>query len=231
MCVTQCSPAAKIGRFFSTAGVNAMSDSGSISLWLAQLKEGDGDAAQRVWERYYHRLVGLARKKLGDMPRRANDEEDVVQSALNSFFVRARNGNFPQLKDRDDLWSLLVVITARKALNQRMHQRRAKRGGGLVRGESILDGPEPSDAGIAQIVGDEPTPEFAAQVTEQLNQLMDDLDDPTHRVIALWKLEGRTNPEIARHLDCSLSAVERKLRLIRQRLSRLEKQLESELTD
>jgi DNA-directed RNA polymerase specialized sigma24 family protein len=49
---------------------------------------------------------------------------------------------------------------------------------------------------------------------------MDSLDDPSHRLILLWKLEERTNPEIARHLDCSLSAVERKLRLIRNRLNK-----------
>jgi DNA-directed RNA polymerase specialized sigma24 family protein len=67
-------------------------------------------------------------------------------------------------------------------------------------------------------VGAEPTPEFAAQVTEELDRVMEALPEPTHRVITLWKLEGRTNPEIARHLDCSLSAVERKLRLVRGQL-------------
>ena len=41
----------------------------------------------------------------------------------------------------------------------------------------------------------------------------------SQRVIALWKMEGRTNPEMARHLDCSLSAVERKLRAIRDKLA------------
>jgi DNA-directed RNA polymerase specialized sigma24 family protein len=55
-------------------------------------------------------------------------------------------------------------------------------------------------------------------MVEQIERVMELLEDPTHRVIALWKLEGRTNPEIASHLDCSLSAVERKLRLIRHRV-------------
>jgi RNA polymerase sigma factor (sigma-70 family) len=192
-----------------------MTDSGSVSLWIQQLKAGDANAAQPLWERYYHRLVGLARKKLADMPRRAIDEEDVVQSAFNSLFHRAREGHFPQLSDRDDLWRLMVVITARKAINQRNHERRAKRGSGKVHDQAAINHDDsPFDDCFAQIVGNEPTPEFAAQVAEQLEMIMEKLSDPTHRVVILWKLEGRTNPEIARHLDSSLSAVERKLRLI-----------------
>jgi RNA polymerase sigma factor (sigma-70 family) len=195
-----------------------MSEPGSISLWITRLKSGDAQAAQPLWERYYHRLIGLARKRLGDLPRRAIDEEDVVQSAFNSFFQRASEGQFPQLSDRDDLWHLLVAITANKALNQRAYQRCAKRGAGKVLDQAAIDNVDQSDGGLAQIVGDEPTPEFAAQVVEQLDRVMDELPEATHRVITLWKLEGRSNPEIARHLDCSLSAVERKLRLIREQL-------------
>lgn len=193
-----------------------MSESGSISLWIEQLKAGDADAAQPLWERYYHRLVGLARKKLGDLPRGAIDEEDIVQSAFNSFFQRAGDGHFPKLSDRDDLWRLLVVITAHKASNQRVHQQCEKRGGGKVRDQGAFDTMD--DGRLSQIIGAEPSPEFAAQIVEQLGRVMDGLPDPSHRVIVWWKLEGRTNSEIARHLDCSLSAVERKLRFIREEL-------------
>ena len=37
------------------------------------------------------------------------------------------------------------------------------------------------------------------------------LTDPGLRQIALWKLEGYTNPEIAERLECTLRTVERKL--------------------
>lgn len=196
-----------------------MTDSGSITGYIQQLKAGDSDAAQLLWERYYNRLVALARKKLGDLPRQASDEEDVVQSAFNSFFQRVRDGKFPKLSDRDDLWRLMLVITSRKAVNHRVHERRAKRGAGKVKNQAAHDGVNDALIGL---IGAEPTPLFAAQLTEELERIMNNLPEPTHRVIALWKMEGRTNPEIARHLDCSLASVERKLRLIRA-------QLESEL--
>jgi RNA polymerase sigma factor (sigma-70 family) len=200
-----------------------MSERGSISLWIEHLKAGDSKAAQPLWEHYFRRLMGLARKKLGEFPRRAFDEEDVVQSAFLSFCQRAEAGQFPDLADRDNLWALLAVITARKAANQVVRQGRAKRGGNRVPVESAQERFD-NELALATIIGREPTPEFAAQMVEQLDRVMELLEDPTHRVVALWKLEGRTNPEIARHLDCSLSAVERKLRLIRSRL-------ESELPD
>src|SRR5436853_5155366 len=67
-----------------------MSDD-SVSLWISQLTAGDAGAAQHLWERYFQRLVGLARKKLQDAPRRAADEEDVALSAFDSF-CRAAEG-------------------------------------------------------------------------------------------------------------------------------------------
>src|SRR5262249_30277678 len=90
-----------------------MSAADSVSQWLAQLKGADAAAAQKLWERYSRRLVGLARLKLKGSPRRTADEEDVALSAFASFCQGAEQGRFPQLADRDNLWRLLVVLTAR----------------------------------------------------------------------------------------------------------------------
>jgi ECF sigma factor len=78
----------------------------------------------------------------------------------------------PDLGNRDDLWRLLVTITARKAHNQRRNEGRRKRGGGRVVGEGCLAGADPmSDHFAAQVVGDEPTPEFAAMVADEYRRL------------------------------------------------------------
>jgi RNA polymerase sigma factor (sigma-70 family) len=190
---------------------------GSISFWIEQLKAGDSRAAQALWERFYFRLVALARKKLGAFPRGVADEEDVVQSAFLSFCQRAEAGQFPDLLDRHGLWALLAVITARKATNQMVRYGSAKRGGAQAaagRANSSIDG-GPS---LRDVISQEPTPEFVALLVEQIERVMELLNDPAQRVIVLYKLEGRTNPEIARLLGCSLSGVERKLRLIRHGL-------------
>ena len=196
-----------------------MSSDGSVTHWIHEIKEGDSMAAQQLWERYFGRLVRLARKELRGGNRRMADEEDVAVGVFEKFCRAAEEGRFPNLADRDALWRLLVRMTARQAIDQLRHGARARRGGGDVRGESALGG---TTAGrlddpqaIAQAIGDEPTPEFCATMTEQFEKLMEILGDDQLRQLALGKMEGYTNEEMANRLDCSLRTVERRLKLIR----------------
>jgi DNA-directed RNA polymerase specialized sigma24 family protein len=195
-----------------------MPTDGSVTHWIRLVKDGDPGAAQRLWGAYFTRLVVLARAKLRGACRRAEDEEDAALSAFDSFCRGAERGRFPQLNDRQGLWQLLVVITARKAADLQERERRLKRGGGGVRGDSALIGPTTADfgAGWEQVVGSEPTPEFAAQAAEECRRLLAKLTDDELRMIALWKMEGYTNGEIAGRLHCSPPTVGRRLRLIRQ---------------
>jgi DNA-directed RNA polymerase specialized sigma24 family protein len=188
---------------------------------IERLEAGDHEAAQPLWERYYPRLVGLARERLRCTPRRVADEEDVALSAFDSFCRGVEQGHFPQLKDRDGLWALLVLITVRKAADLIKYNRRERRGGGLVRGDSAFAGRdgEAEAGGLAEIEADDPTPDLAAQLAEEFQHLLDNLASDELRSIAVWKLEGYTNAEIARRLDCAAVSVERRLRLIRKILS------------
>src|SRR5690242_18871300 len=92
-------------------------DRGSVTSWIGQLKAGDLAAAQPLWEHYFERMVRLARLKLRALspPGGDADDEDAALSAFNSFCEGAKQGRFPNLADRDDLWHLLVLITIRKA--------------------------------------------------------------------------------------------------------------------
>jgi DNA-directed RNA polymerase specialized sigma24 family protein len=198
---------------------------------LTLLKAGDAASAQPLWERYFARLVDLARNRLRGSRRREADEEDVALSAFDSFCRGAMAGRFPKLDDSTDLWKVLVVITARKAADQLARERsrkRCPRVDGMqqpVRGDSVFVsmGEDGETRGVDEVPGPEPSPEFAACVAEEYQRLLDALGDETLRSVALWKLEGHTNQEIAGKLDCSLSRVERKLRLIRQRWEREQK--------
>jgi RNA polymerase sigma factor (sigma-70 family) len=193
-----------------------VSDDGSISRWLEGLKAGDSADIQRLWDRYFHRLVGLAGARLPRHARRDYDAEDVALSAFHSFCDRVGRGQFPGLDDRNDLWRLLSTITARKAINTIRHQTRQKRGGGQVLGESAVMGQGAVDEGMAQFLSREPAPDEAAQFADDLERLLADLGNPTLRTIALHKLEGHTSEEIASHLGISARSVDRKLELIRE---------------
>jgi DNA-directed RNA polymerase specialized sigma24 family protein len=199
-----------------------MAQDDPVTLWIRQLStEGNQgeDAARRLWEQYFHRLVGLARVRLqGRVRRGAADEEDVALSAFDSFCRGAAGGRFAELQDRHGLWRLLMTITARKAERLIRDQRRQKRGGGAVLGESALAAPDLDDdgaVGMTQVLGREPTPALAAQVGEECERLLLALKDEELRSIALWKMAGDTVKEIAVKLDCAPSTVERRLALIR----------------
>jgi DNA-directed RNA polymerase specialized sigma24 family protein len=181
-----------------------MSAEGSISRWLGRLRAGDQQAAAGLWQRYFERLVEVARGKLRDAPRRVADEEDVALSAFDSLCRGIERGCFPELLDRDSLGRLLVVITARKAAHLKRDAGRQKRGGGAS-----------EEADIEQILDAGPTPEFAAQLAEEHGRLLDELGDEELRTVALWKMEGYANEEIAQRLSCGLRSVGRKLRIIR----------------
>jgi hypothetical protein len=93
-----------------------MSPTESVTVWLARLKSGQRDeAAWRLWQVYFDRLVRLARARLASRPRLARDAEDVALSAFDSFVRAVEAGRFPRLEDSDDLWQVLLVLTARKA--------------------------------------------------------------------------------------------------------------------
>src|SRR5262245_36247699 len=177
-----------------------MSSEGSVTNWIDRLQAGDAAAVQPLWERYFHRLVGLARKKLQDTPRRVADEEDVALSAFDSFCRGAEHGRFPRLEDRDNLWPLLVVITVRKAYDLR----RRKHPTGL-----------PDDVDFEQLISREPDPAVAAQLVEEYQRLLDALGNDELRSIAQWKMEGETETEIAARLGIKPRTVRRKLRRIR----------------
>jgi DNA-directed RNA polymerase specialized sigma24 family protein len=194
-----------------------MSSDGSVTFWIGQLKAGDPAAAQQLWQGYFQRLVGLARKRLQGASRRVADEEDVALSAFDSFCRGAAGDRFPRLNDRDDLWQLLVMITARKAIDLRQHEGRRKRGGGAAHVEAGSGGDATSvDDALGQVIGREPTPEFAAQVAEECRRLLDLLEEPELRAVALAKMEGYTTEQIAEQLGCVPRTVERKLGLIRR---------------
>jgi DNA-directed RNA polymerase specialized sigma24 family protein len=74
------------------------------------------------------------------------------------------------------------------------------------------------DSAVDLILSREPTPVFAAQVAEEYQRLLDGLGDDRLRAVAVWKMEGYTNEEIAAKLGRTLRSVERKLQVIRRKL-------------
>ena len=196
-----------------------MDRTGSVTHWIHEVKAGNRQATHELWRRYFDRLVRLARQKMRGGRQEAVDGEDVALSAFDSFCRAAENGRFPDLADRDSLWRLIVQITVRKVVTQRRRETRQRRGGGRELSEATLRGPACDDDPqlLASIAGNEPTPEFVAMMAEEVDRLLQLLEDAQLKQLAIGKMEGFSNADMAQQLGCSLRTIERRLRLIREK--------------
>ncbi len=193
---------------------------GTVTRVLNDLQNGQSsdDAVEFLWQRYFEQIVQLVRSRL----RRTqagllNDEEDVALSALDSFVNGAKNNRFPSLRDRNDLWRILVTIAVRKVADEIQRGGRKKRGGDqIVLDEAALEGDaEKALRGLATCVGPELDPAVAAELAETCVVRLQSLSDPMYRRVAIYKAEGWTHNEIAVDLGRSVRTVERIVQLIR----------------
>ncbi len=137
-------------------------------------------------------------------------------SVFDSFYTAAEKGRFPDLSDRDDLWRLLLRMAARKVVDKRRHDLRQRRGGN-VRLHSLDHASD--DERVIEAIGDEPSPEMVLMMQESVEQLFSHLGVGQLRDLAGAKLEGYTNAELAQRFSCSERTIERRLHLIREKLS------------
>lgn len=189
-----------------------MYSDGSVTRLLDGLHLGNPEAVEQLWQRYFHRLVGLARKRLDAAPRRVADEEDIALSAFKSFCLNAEKGHFPELLDRDGLWRLLMTITLRKAGQLLRHENRQKRGGGLA----PKTGEDSAPPVIEELLSQEPSPEAVTAATEEYDRLLAMLGSEELRQVAVRRMEGYSVEEIAQELNCVPRSVKRRLNLIRK---------------
>jgi DNA-directed RNA polymerase specialized sigma24 family protein len=185
-----------------------MSFEESVTNWLHAFQAGDREQVRQLWNRYFRRMIGLARLNLGYSPRGAADEEDVALSAFDSFCHGVEEGRFLRLQDRDDLWRMLAVITMRKAVDLMRNAGRQKRGAGQVQ--------ESDDHVLQGLISREPSPAVSAAMNEECIRLLDLLNDEGLRTLMLLKLEGRSNTECAVLLGCTRVTAQRMLKLIQQ---------------
>lgn len=191
-----------------------MSKSTNVSHWIDLVKAGDSVAAARIWHHYFDRLVRSVRARLQGQNRAVSDEEDIVLSVFDSFYDAANKGRFPDLSDRDDLWRLLLRMAARKVVDKQRHDQRQRRGGNI--NVHSLDQTRDDDR-VIEAIGDEPSPEMVVMMQESVERLFSHLGVGQLRELAVAKLEGYSNAELAEHFGCSERTIERRLHLIREK--------------
>jgi len=165
------------------------------------VQDGSSSAVRPLLSAYFERLARLASKRLRNVPGLAGYDEDLALRSFHSVYQRLRDPARPlDLASRDDLWRLLATRTISRTIDLiRRHRPREV----------------PGDEDIAQLLTRAPTPEEAAELADECRRLLDSLQEPELRQIALWKVEGYTHEEIAARLGCVRRTIERKVHRIR----------------
>lgn len=188
------------------------SDGQTISTMLFKLRLGDEQAAFNLWERFFHQLLSQCRLRLRRNTKAVADEEDIVLSAMKSFCFGIRRGQFPELSGEENLWRLLMTIVTRKIADNHQHHTRQKRDKDRTQSLTEMDNDSQSSAAL---MDRELSPQLAAECSEEIERLVGSLEHEDLKSIAVTKMEGFTNSEIAHQFRCSLTSNERKLRTIR----------------
>jgi RNA polymerase sigma factor (sigma-70 family) len=196
-------------------------DHDSVTLWLRQFSQGNQEAARRLWNRYSSALLRLAQDRYRGAVSAAADEEDLVQSVFQALWCGAADGRLDTVKDRTELWWLLMAITRRKAINRKAYNTRRKRGQ-QVRSLSQLEtiSGESSCTPPGSVADDQPPAELVLMLEEEQQRLLASLREDVLRSIAVWKMEGETHEQIAKKLGVTPRTVVRKLNLIRETWSK-----------
>jgi RNA polymerase sigma factor (sigma-70 family) len=179
---------------------SSVEESQAITQLIRAVQGGNSAAVGPLLSAYFGRLVRLARKRLRNLPGLDGYDEDLALRSFQSVCQRLRDpARSVDLAGRDDLWRLLAIRTSSRAIDLIRRHRPAK----------VLNDDD------AQLLAREPTPEEAAEFADEFRRLLDSLNEPELRQIALWKVEGYTHEEIAARLGCVPRTIERKVSRIR----------------
>lgn len=179
---------------------------------MRRLRAGDSSAAATIFDLFARRLVALARSRLTQAVQRKEDAEDVVQSALRSFFARHGEGEFA-FADPHDLWKLLALITLRKCGGRVDYYRAARRDIGRE-----IAPPAPEDSAAQwEPIAREPTPAEAAMLIEVTENLLRGLGERDRRIVEL-SLQEASPLAISEQVGCSERTVARVLERVRKSL-------------
>jgi len=177
---------------------------------LERFQNGDEQAASILYERHVGRLIRLAQQRISPQLGRRIDAEDVVQSAMNSFFRGAGEGAYT-VNASGDLWPLLAAITMNKVLQKVEFHSSAKRNF-----QKTLS-PETSSGSDIEFPGNEPGPDAAYEVIEEIERITAGMDDIQRQMVE-YRIQGYEFTEIAAMVSRSERTVRRVMAKVKNRL-------------
>lgn len=187
---------------------------GSITKAVEGLRCNDASSTQILWERFFAKLCNFAESKIYKRHRRLLDADEIATNAFMALVEGVRAKRFERVRNRDELWQMLVLIAARQTINAQKRIERAKRGAGKVQDSSAFG--EHGIGSVVDFVKRDLDPDIALQLQDLSDQLLSQLPGDDLKRIALLRMAGYSNAEIAQILEVSERTIERKLAAVRR---------------
>jgi hypothetical protein len=152
-----------------------VSDSSNFVDLVRLIRSGNGDAAAELVRIYEPHILRVVRLRLTDPAlRRAMDSEDICQSVLADFFVRAANGQF-DLDSPENLIGLLATMARNKVLRKVDHEHALRRDVGrqAAAAADLLDLPAQTSTPSQVVMRQELVLEARARLTDEERYLAD----------------------------------------------------------
>jgi RNA polymerase sigma-70 factor (ECF subfamily) len=160
---------------------------------IGRVRKGDAAAAEELWREYEPLLRREVRLRMRDPRLRQRfDEDDVCQSVMASFFVRASMGQF-DLTGPEHLRHLLAQMGRNKLFSQARRHTAERRD--CRRGEQL----PPNDGGAGR---EQSSPSQTIALRELLHEFRDRLTEE-ERQLADLRADNRSWQEIASELGGS----------------------------
>ncbi|MFN9911275.1 MAG: protein kinase domain-containing protein [Pirellulaceae bacterium] len=168
-----------------------------VEMW----QSGSQDAARVLLARYEVRLIALVASRLNRKYRDGIAPEDVVQSAMGSFFRVTRAGANPviKLESTASAWNILATFVRRKLARALERETAVKRGGGRTR------------VSLDDLEADLSTNPSVTEANELLDEIHSLLNSDHSRLLELL-LENKTQREIAEQLGVDERTIRRRIR-------------------
>lgn len=185
---------------------------------LERFKAGDQDAANELIGLYFDRTVRAASKRIAQRRLRGSASEDIAVSVFESLWKKVDQKEFREedLIDTNEFWRLLCKMIRFKTEDHVRREQAGKRGGGMLRGESIFGQQGEELAGLAGHPDARMTADEIAAFQDEHTRLLSVLEEPVLQEIVTLRMEEKKVSEIAEHFARSERWVKRKLARIRE---------------
>lgn len=179
---------------------------------IAKWRDGSQDAAALLMDRYRLRLIALVASRISKNREYLIDPEDVVQSAMGSFF-RSASPQSPsrlQIDTALSVWNLLAVFARRKLSRSLTRMDAAKRGAGWSR-QPVIDFASLEEIAVSQLTDGRET-KWASELMAEFYSTI----TPDQMKLLELLLHGYTQKEVATKLAIDERTVRRRIKSLRE---------------